>query len=117
MSVVYKIDRLSRARPTSRDGRGVRPPRRVLRLGHAAVQHHDLDGAADVNILLSFVQFEREVTGDASATRLRPASARDVMGGPPRWATSVVERKLIVVDTEVALVAHLRRLRDHWLDQ
>ena len=28
-------------------GRGVRPRRRHLRLGHPVVQHHDLDGAAD----------------------------------------------------------------------
>ena len=45
--VVYKIDRLSRAVRLRADGRGVRPPRRVFRVSHAAVQHHDLDGTAD----------------------------------------------------------------------
>ena len=45
--VVYKIDRLSRAVRLRADGRGVRPTRRVVRVGDAAVQHHHLDGAAD----------------------------------------------------------------------
>ena len=46
--VVYKIDRLSRSlMDFSEAGRGVRPERRDLRLGHAVLQHHHLHGAAD----------------------------------------------------------------------
>ena len=46
--VVYKIDRLSRVADGLRQaGRGVRPPRRDLRLRHPGVQHHDVHGPAD----------------------------------------------------------------------
>ena len=46
--VVYKIDRLQPLAGGFRQaGRGVRPERRDLRLGHAVVQHHHVDGAAD----------------------------------------------------------------------
>lgn len=42
--LIYKIDRLTRSLPDFRQtGRNVRLQWRVLRLGHAAVQHHDLD--------------------------------------------------------------------------
>ena len=45
--MVYKIDRLSPLADGLRQaGRGVRPQRRHLRLGHPVVQHHDLDGPA-----------------------------------------------------------------------
>ena len=46
--VVYKIDRLIPLTDGLRQaGRGVRPPRRDLRLRHAVVQHDDQHGPAD----------------------------------------------------------------------
>ena len=46
--VVYKIDRLTRSLGRLRqDRRDLRCQGRVVRLGHPAIQHHDLDGTAD----------------------------------------------------------------------
>ena len=46
--VVYKVDRLTRSLADFRQAsRTLRCPPRVIRLGHPAVQHHDLDGAAN----------------------------------------------------------------------
>ena len=46
--VVYKVDRLTRSlRRFRQTGRGLRGAWRLVRGGHPAVQHHELDGAAD----------------------------------------------------------------------
>jgi hypothetical protein len=45
--VVYKIDRLTRSLTDCEDSRDPRCEGRLLRVGDAAVQHDDLDGALD----------------------------------------------------------------------
>jgi hypothetical protein len=45
--IVYNVDRLTRSRRFCPAGRDLRHPGRVVRLGHPAIQYHELDGAAD----------------------------------------------------------------------
>ena len=58
-------------------GRGVRPRRRHLRLGHPVVQHHDLDGAADAqHPALASPSSSARSPPSASATRSGPRGRR-----------------------------------------
>ena len=45
--VVYKVDRLTRSLADFAAGRDLRRPGRLVRVGDPAIQHHQLDGAAD----------------------------------------------------------------------
>ena len=70
-------------------------------------------GRLTLNILLSFAQFEREVTGERIRDKIAASKRKGMwMGGPLPLGYKVVERKLIVVDTEAALV---RRIFDDFV--
>ena len=70
-------------------------------------------GRLMLNVLLSFAQFEREVTGERIRDKIAASKRKGMwMGGPLPLGYKVVERKLIVVDTEVALV---RRIFDDFM--
>ena len=70
-------------------------------------------GRLMLNILLSFAQFEREVTGERIRDKIAASKRKGMwMGGPLPLGYKVVERKLIVVDTEAALV---RRIFDDFV--
>jgi len=78
--VVYKVDRLTRsladfAKLVELFDRA----RRLVRLGHPAVQHHDLNGPPDTQRTLSFAQFEREVTSERIRDKIA-ASKRKGLG-------------------------------------
>ena len=63
-------------------GRGVRSQRRDLRLRHAVLQHDHLHGAADAEHLLSFAQFEREVTAERIRDKVKASRMKGMwMGG------------------------------------
>ena len=112
--VVYKIDRLSPlADGLLEAGRGVRPGRRHLRLGHPVVQHHDLDGAATLNILLSFAQFEREVIAERVRDKIRASRQKGMwMGGNVPFGYRVENRKLVVHEPDATTVrSDLRAVR------
>jgi DNA invertase Pin-like site-specific DNA recombinase len=107
--VVYKIDRLTRS------------------LGDFARIVDVLDGAGasfvsvtqafntttsmgrlTLNVLLSFAQFEREVTGERIRDKIAASKARGMwMGGVVPLGYEVRDRKLHIVDEEAATVRHI----------
>jgi hypothetical protein len=66
----------------SKDGRSARRARCLLRCCHAAVQHDDIMGRLTLNVLLSFAQFEREVTGERIRDKIAASKQKGMwMGG------------------------------------
>ena len=62
-------------------------------------------GRLTLNILLSFAQFEREVIGERIRDKFAASRARGMwMGGIPPLGYDVVDRKLVVNETEAELV-------------
>jgi site-specific DNA recombinase len=62
-------------------------------------------GRLTLNVLLSFAQFEREVTGERIRDKIAASKAKGMfMGGPVPLGYNVVDRKLIIDDAEAATV-------------
>jgi site-specific DNA recombinase len=62
-------------------------------------------GRLTLNILLSFAQFEREVTGERIRDKIAASKAKGMwMGGTPPLGYDVQDRKLVVNEPEAALV-------------
>lgn len=72
-------------------------------------------GRLTLNILLSFAQFEREVTGERIRDKIAASKAKGMwMGGMPPLGYDVVERKLVVNASEANLVRGIfRRYAEH----
>jgi len=81
-------------------------------------------GRLTLNILLSFAQFEREVTGERIRDKIAASKRKGMwMGGLPSLGYDVKDRKLVVNATEAETVRHifqryaelrsLRELKDH----
>ena len=72
-------------------------------------------GRLTLNILLSFAQFEREVTSERIRDKIAASKAKGLwMGGTPPLGYDVVDRKLVVNETEAALVRDIfRRYAEH----
>jgi site-specific DNA recombinase len=72
-------------------------------------------GRLTLNILLSFAQFEREVTGERIRDKFAASKAKGMwMGGTPPLGYDVVARKLVVNEPEAALVRDIfRRYAEH----
>jgi site-specific DNA recombinase len=67
-------------------------------------------GRLTLNILLSFAQFEREVTGERIRDKIAASKKKGMwMGGLPSLGYDVKDRKLIVNETEAATVRHIFR--------
>jgi site-specific DNA recombinase len=67
-------------------------------------------GRLTLNILLSFAQFEREVTGERIRDKIAASKKKGMwMGGLPSFGYDVKDRKLIVNTTEAATVRHIFR--------
>jgi site-specific DNA recombinase len=65
-------------------------------------------GRLTLNMLLSFAQFEREVTGERIRDKIAASKRKGLwMGGPVPLGYVVVDRKLMVDGTEAALVRHI----------
>ncbi len=65
-------------------------------------------GRLTLNILLSFAQFEREVTGERIRDKIAASKKKGMwMGGLPSLGYDVKDRKLIVNKTEAATVRHI----------
>ena len=65
-------------------------------------------GRLTLNMLLSFAQFEREVTGERIRDKIAASKRKGIwMGGPVPLGYDVVERKLIVNKREADLVRHI----------
>lgn len=65
-------------------------------------------GRLTLNVLLSFAQFEREVTGERIRDKIAASKARGIwMGGNLPLGYDVKDRKLFIVEPEAELVKHL----------
>ena len=104
--VVYKIDRLSRSLSDFAklvdlfDEHGVTFVSVTQQFNTTTSM-----GRLTLNILLSFAQFEREVTGERIRDKIAASTAKGMwMGGTPPLGYDVQDRKLVINETEAALV-------------
>lgn len=104
--VVYKIDRLSRSLSDFAkivdlfDEHGVTFVSVTQQFNTTTSM-----GRLTLNILLSFAQFEREVTGERIRDKISASKAKGMwMGGTPPLGYDVRDRKLLVNEPEAALV-------------
>src|SRR5688572_13681910 len=109
--VVYKVDRLTRSLSDF--------AKIVDIFGRHAVSFVSVTqqfnttssmGRLTLNILLSFAQFEREVTGERIRDKIAASKKKGMwMGGQPSIGYDVKDRKLIVNTTEAETVRHIFR--------
>jgi site-specific DNA recombinase len=67
-------------------------------------------GRLTLNVLLSFAQFEREVTGERIRDKIAASKKKGLwMGGPVPLGYDVQDRKLVVNEAEAELVRHIMR--------
>ena len=65
-------------------------------------------GRLTLNVLLSFAQFEREVTGERIRDKIAASKKKGMwMGGPVPLGYAVQDRKLVIHETEAATVKHI----------
>ena len=112
--VVYKIDRLTRSLPDFAklvevfDRNGVSFVSVTQQFNTTTSM-----GRLTLNILLSFAQFEREVTGERIRDKIAASKAKGMwMGGPLPLGYDVRDRLLVVNETEAKLV---RRIFDDFV--
>ncbi|MAE43984.1 MAG: resolvase [Magnetovibrio sp.] len=107
--VVYKIDRLSRALMDFTKLVEVFDRHSVTFV--SVTQQFNTTtsmGRLTLNILLSFAQFEREVTGERIRDKIAASRKKGMwMGGHPPLGYDVVDRKLVVNQEEATLVRHI----------
>jgi len=107
--VVYKIDRLTRSLADFSkmvevfDAHGVSFVSVTQQFNTTTSM-----GRLMLNVLLSFAQFEREVTGERIRDKISASKKKGMwMGGVPPLGYDVVDRKLIVNEPEAAVVRRL----------
>jgi site-specific DNA recombinase len=65
-------------------------------------------GRLTLNVLLSFAQFEREVTGERIRDKVAASKAKGMwMGGPVPLGYKLGDRKLVIDEAEAATVRHI----------
>lgn len=107
--VVYKVDRLSRS---------ILDFHNMMRYFEkyganfvSITQSFDTStsmGKLTLNMLLSFAQFEREVSSERVRDKIRASKAKGLwMGGNPHLGYDIVSRKLVVNEKEAGQVRHL----------
>ncbi len=113
--VVYKVDRLTRSLPDFArivdqfDRKGVS----FVSVTQAFNTTTSM-GRLTLNVLLSFAQFEREVTGERIRDKIAQSKAKGMwMGGAPPLGYAGHERTLKIVPEEAATV---RRIFDRYLE-
>ena len=107
--VVYKVDRLTRSLADfakiveALDGHGVSFV--------SVTQHFNTTtsmGRLTLNVLLSFAQFEREVTGERIRDKIAASKRKGIwMGGPVPLGYDLEQRKLVPNKREVAIVCKI----------
>jgi len=109
--VVYKVDRLTRSLADFAkivevfDAQGVS----FVSVTQAFNTTTSM-GRLTLNVLLSFAQFEREVTGERIRDKIAASKKKGMwMGGLPSLGYDVRERKLVVNEAEAATVRHIFR--------
>ena len=107
--VVYKIDRLTRSLADFAkiveifDAKGVSFVSVTQQFNTTTSM-----GRLTLNVLLSFAQFEREVTGERIRDKIAASKKKGMwMGGAPPLGYAVRERKLITVEREAEIVRHI----------
>jgi len=67
-------------------------------------------GRLTLNMLLSFAQFEREVTGERIRDKIAASKAKGMwMGGRPSLGYEIRDRELVIVESEAETVRHIFR--------
>src|SRR5216117_492595 len=109
--VVYKVDRLTRSLADFArlveifDAQGVSFVSVTQQFNTTSSM-----GRLTLNVLLSFAQFEREVTGERIRDKIAASKKKGMwMGGLPSLGYDVQNRKLIVNDKEALTVLHIFR--------
>lgn len=107
--VVYKVDRLSRS---ILDFHNMMKYFEKYNANFVSItQSFDTStsmGKLTLNMLLSFAQFEREVSSERVRDKIRASKAKGLwMGGAPRLGYDLVNKKLVVNPTEAAQTRHL----------
>lgn len=112
--VVYKIDRLSRSLADFARMVDVFDRHRVsFSAVTQQINSATSMGRLMLNVLLSFAQFEREVTGERIRDKIAASKAKGMwMGGPLSLGYEVHERKLVINEPEANLV---RRIFDDFV--
>jgi DNA invertase Pin-like site-specific DNA recombinase len=109
--VVYKIDRLTRSLADFAKIVEIFAARGVSFV--SVTQQFNTTtsmGRLTLNVLLSFAQFEREVTGERIRDKIAASKKKGMwMGGVPPLGYTTADRKLIVVESEVESVRHIFR--------
>ncbi len=107
--VVYKIDRLTRSLADFSKMIEVFERRKVSFV--SVTQQFNTTtsmGRLMLNVLLSFAQFEREVTGERIRDKIAASKRKGMwMGGVPPLGYDVMNRQLIVNDAEAAIVQRI----------
>ncbi len=107
--VVYKVDRLSRS---ILDFHNMMKYFEKYGANFVSItQSFDTStsmGKLTLNMLLSFAQFEREVSSERIRDKIRASKAKGLwVGGTPRLGYDVINKKLVVNPTEAEQVCHL----------
>ena len=109
--VVYKVDRLTRSLSDFAKIVDIFDKRNVSFV--SVTQQFNTTssmGRLTLNILLSFAQFEREVTGERIRDKIAASKKRGMwMGGLPSLGYDVKERKLVVNEAEAKTVRYIFR--------
>ncbi|ALC12695.1 MULTISPECIES: recombinase family protein [Sphingopyxis] len=107
--VVYKIDRLSRSLMDFAKLVEAFDRNNVTFVSVTqALNTTTSMGRLTLNILLSFAQFEREVTGERIRDKFAASRAKGMwMGGFVPMGYDVVDRKLVINEAEAATVRHM----------
>lgn len=107
--VVYKVDRLTRSLPDfariveAFDAKGVS----FVSVTQAFNTTTSM-GRLTLNVLLSFAQFEREVTGERIRDKIAASKARGMwMGGMPPYGYDPKDRSLVINEEEAPIVRHI----------
>jgi site-specific DNA recombinase len=109
--VVYKVDRLTRALSDFARIVELFDTHRVSFVSVTQAFNTTTSmGRLTLNVLLSFAQFEREVTGERIRDKIAASKKKGMwMGGQPPLGYDVRERKLVVNEAEAATVRSIFR--------
>ena len=109
--VVYKVDRLTRSLANFAKIVEIFDAQRISFVSVTQAFNTTTSmGRLTLNVLLSFAQFEREVTGERIRDKIAASKKKGMwMGGQPSLGYDVKERKLVVNEAEAATVRYIFR--------
>ncbi len=109
--VVYKIDRLTRSLTDFAKLTDLLDKHQVSFV--AVTQQFNTStsmGRLTLNVLLSFAQFEREVSGERIRDKFAASKRKGIwMGGPIPMSYDAKDRKLHIIEDEAEIVRHIYR--------